>query len=79
MNTTGAWMRSMTAVGCAGMAGDMACQVLEGGSEGGIDTKRTAEFVAVAALLMGPANHAFELLAERRFPGTDVGQIVRKV
>lgn len=71
-----AWARSMAAVGFAYGVGDMACQRLESRT---LDQKRTAEFAAVGSAIIGPLNHGYELVLERRFPGAAVRQVLYKV
>ncbi|KAJ8602948.1 hypothetical protein CTAYLR_001538 [Chrysophaeum taylorii] len=55
---------------------DLCCQRLEGGE---FDGRRTTQFVFVAITVMGPANHGFELVMERVFPGTALRQVGAKV
>uniref|UniRef100_A0A7S3K1N3 Uncharacterized protein n=1 Tax=Aureoumbra lagunensis TaxID=44058 RepID=A0A7S3K1N3_9STRA len=75
-----AWGRSICAVGLAWGAGDIMCQSIEkNGSLNELDKKRTIDFILVGGLLLGPANHAFELWVEQTFPGIALRQICKKV
>ena len=77
MLTPRAYARSISAITCSYVAGDVACQHIEASSWR--NRRRTAEFAAVGGGLMAPMSHTLEYGLERVFPGATVRPIAQKV